>query len=106
MHPSRDDAGVTRSAPRIDPRLHAALGRLAREDRSIADVWRRLGTVASELELSRPSYEQVRVLVHEHAQRGLAPSTGEVLLDIALRQRPPEALVDQLAGTLPPKKAK
>ena len=72
----------------------------------MAEICRRVGTLASEFGLPRPSYEQIRVLVHEHAQRGLAPSTGEVLLDIALRSRPPEALLELFAGTLPPKKAK
>jgi hypothetical protein len=31
------------------------------------------------------------------------PSAGAVLLDIAFRVRPPIALLDYLAGTLPPR---
>jgi hypothetical protein len=97
---------VTRSAPRIDPRLRAGIERIAREQHSIAETCRQVGALATELGLIRPSYEQIRVLVHEHTRRGLVPSTGEVLLDIAARARPAEALIQHVAGTLAPKRAK
>jgi hypothetical protein len=47
----------------------------------------------------------VRLLVHDARERDLYPSTAEVLLDVALRLRPPIAIGDHLAGTLPPGKA-
>ena len=97
---------MTRSAPRIDPRLRACIECIAPEQHSIAETCRRVGALATELGLIRPSYEQIRVLVHEHTQRGLAPSTGEVLLDIAARSRPADAILQHVAGTLAPKRAK
>lgn len=50
----------TTSAPRIDDRLRRFI---AGSDESAAEVTRRVGALAEELCLSRPSYEQVRVLV-------------------------------------------
>jgi hypothetical protein len=95
-------------APRTDSRLIAALARLDDRDRPIAETSRRLGEVAAHLGLPQPSYEQVRRLVHElRTGRAEAKVTvGQVLLDIALRARPPVALVEVLSGTLPPKRGK
>mgnify|MGYP000203298580 CR=1 FL=1 len=62
----------------------------------IAEVHRRVAALASHLGSPRPSYEQIRVLVHEHCDRGLAPTAGQTLLDVALRTRPPEALLELL----------
>ena len=96
-----DDASrVTPAGPRIDSRLVAALERLDRPGTPIAETNRRVGRLARELGLVRPSYEQVRALVHEARTRGRRP--GDVLLDVAFRVRPPTALGDHLAGTLPP----
>jgi hypothetical protein len=89
---------MPQAAPRIDVRLVAALERLDRRRPPIADSHRRLGTVAERLGLPRPSYEQVRVLVHTLRRSGTGPEYGGLLLDIALRARPPEALLDALAG--------
>jgi len=61
-----------------------------------------VGSEAERLGLPRPSYERVRVLVHalrtarRKAQR--RPSTASVLLDVAMRVRPAEALLDHIAG--------
>jgi hypothetical protein len=87
---------VTDAAPRIGPALLAAIDRLDDESVPIAEVHRRVAGVASALGLARPSYEQVRVLVHEHRRRGLAPTAGQVLLDVLLRTRSPYALLDVL----------
>jgi hypothetical protein len=92
---------VTPAGPRIDSRLLAALEHL--DDRSIpiAETYRRLGAVARELGLVRPSYEQIRTIVHRTRRIPSGPSTGDVLLDIAFRSRPPTALLDHLSGTGP-----
>jgi hypothetical protein len=82
------------AAPRIDERLVGALSRLDDGKRPIAETHRRLGCVADELGLSRPSYEQARVILHELRARRRSPSRGEILLDIAFRTRPPEAVLD------------
>jgi hypothetical protein len=88
---------MPQAAPRIDVRLVAALVRLDRGRPPIADSHRRVGTVAEQLSLPRPSYEQIRVLVHLLRRGGGAPDYGGLLLDIALQARPPEALLDALA---------
>jgi hypothetical protein len=74
---------VPRAAPRIDSRLLAALTRLDNPKRPIAETVRRLGAVADALELSRPSYEQVRFHVHAWRRGTLDPGAGEILLDVA-----------------------
>jgi hypothetical protein len=94
---------VTASAPRIDSRVVAAIERLDDARVPIAETNRRLGEVADALGLPRPSYEQVRTIVHEFRRLGPRPGPGQVLLDIAFRVRPPTAFGDYLAGTLPPK---
>ena len=86
------------AAPRIDSRLVAALGRLDDDRIPIAEVNRRVGEVALRFGLTKPSYEQVRTLVHRRRARSGGPTTGEVLLDIMLRTRPPDALVEHLSG--------
>jgi hypothetical protein len=90
---------VVRIAPRLDERLVAAIGRLDDPKRPIAETWRRAGVVAEWLGLPRPSYEQVRVLVGEFRAGKYSPGLGDVLLEIAFRAAPPDALLDFLAGT-------
>jgi hypothetical protein len=82
------------AAPRIDERLVAALARLERWQRPIAEQHRRLGAVAEHLGLPRPSYEQVRVIVHMLRARRRSPGAGEILLEIAFRVRPPEHILE------------
>jgi hypothetical protein len=86
------------AAPRIGPTLLAVIERLDDESVPIAEVHRRVAAVASHLAYPRPSYQQTRVLVHEHRRRGLAPTAGQLLLEVAFRVRPPEALLELLTG--------
>src|SRR5690242_17093618 len=87
-------------APRISFRLLQALDRIDDPSLPIAELNRRLGSEAWRLGLPRPSYQRVRVLLHQlrriRGRRG--PSTGEILFDIALRLRPPDNLVAHLSG--------
>jgi len=85
-------------APRISPTLLAAIERMDDDSVPIAEVYRRIAALASHFGVVRPSYEQIRILVHEHRRRGLAPSAGQILLDVAVRSRPPEALLELLEG--------
>jgi hypothetical protein len=89
---------VAAAAPRIGPILLAGIERLDDDSLPIAEVHRRVAALASHLGLARPSYEQIRVLVHQHRRRGLAPTAGKILLDVAFRSRPPEALLELLTG--------
>jgi hypothetical protein len=90
-----------RSAARLDPVLVRLLERLAREDLSVADIHRAVGAKAGELGMTRPSYERTRQLVHEIRLEPIVPGWGELLLDVDLRVRSPEALLDKAAGTWP-----
>lgn len=85
-------------APRISPRLLEAIVRFDKPSRPIAETSRRVGREAERLGLPRPSYERVRELVHmmRRIQRG--PTTASVLLDVAFRLRPPEAVLDHISG--------
>jgi hypothetical protein len=90
-------------APRIPPRLLRALVRLDDPGLPYAEINRRLGAEAERLQLPRPSYERVRVLLH--AARLIArrhqhqpPSTARVLYEVWARLRPPLALIDHLYG--------
>ena len=98
---SPDRQSVAPSGPIIDSRLVAALERLDDSRRPIAETYRRLGIVARDLELVRPSYEQVRTLVHRARRRGRYPSAGDLLLDMMFRAQQPGAIGDWLVGTYP-----
>jgi len=91
-------------APRIDSRLVAAAERLDNPTTRIAETNRRVGRIADELGLVRPSYEQVRTIITRARRLGPHPSAGDVLLEIAFRTRPPTAILDHLVGTLPPRR--
>lgn len=75
------------AAPRIDSRVVAALALL--DDRSvpIAEVNRRVGTIAHRLGLTKPSYEQVRVLVHALRLRRGAATAEVVLISVSTARR-------------------
>jgi hypothetical protein len=91
----RQSSHVVLAAPRISPRLLAALARLDDETVPIAEISRRVGAEAERLGLPRPSYQRLRVLVHElRDERQPEPGYGEVLVDIALRNRPAAAIYD------------
>lgn len=69
----------------------------------IAEVNRRVGREAQRLGYPKPSYQRVRELVHQSRIVRRRPTTASVLLDVALRVRPPEALAQHLSGVgLPP----
>lgn len=86
------------AAPRIDSRLVAALAWIDNGRIPIAEVNRRVGLVAARFGLPKPSYEQIRVHVHTERRHGETPSAAEILLDIMVRARPPEALLEHVSG--------
>jgi hypothetical protein len=85
-------------APRISPRVLDALVRLDDRTVPIAEVNRRLGEEAERLALPRPSYQRVRVLVHESRRIRRRPTTASVLFEVAVRARPPDAFLDHVSG--------
>lgn len=91
---------MPRSAARIPERLYRRLVKLDDATRPIAETYRELAAEAERLGLTRPSYERIRVLVHQSRRwrRVRGPSTTSVLIDVAFRVRPPEAVLDHLSG--------
>jgi hypothetical protein len=93
------DAGnVLSFAPRIPRRLLDEIERQSRRNVPIAEMNRCVGRAAARMGLYRPSYQQVRILVHRARRlRRQAPSrVSTVALDVAFRVRPPVALLDPL----------
>ncbi len=82
----------------IDQRLISELERLDDRNVPIAEVCRQLGAAADRLGLPRPSYEVSRRRIHEIRRARTGPRTGDVALEVAFRVRPPEALLDHIAG--------
>ena len=75
------------AAPRLDPRLLAALDALSGERVPIAEIARRIGAKADQLGVTRPSYQRVRELVHVR-RRATGPAAADIVLDVAVRARP------------------
>jgi hypothetical protein len=72
--------------------------RQSRRPVPIAEMNRCIGRAAAEMGLYRPSYEQVRVLVHTARRlRRQAPTrVSTVAVQVAFRIKPPEALLGPL----------
>ena len=88
---------MTAHAPRLDRRLVAAVAHLDDERYSIAETNRRVGALAEAMGLPRPSYQQVRLLVHEARKSKTVDREALLLvLDVQFRRRPPEALFELL----------
>lgn len=86
-------------APRLSHRLLTEFARLYDPSVRAAELCRRLGESAERLGYPRPSYETVRRLVRRRRDwLPRDPTTGAVLLDVAFRARPPEALLRHLSG--------
>jgi hypothetical protein len=85
-------------APRIGARLEREVVKLDNGKRSFAEICRLAGGAAERLGRPRPSYEQVRVLVHRSRAFRRGPSTARVVSDVVFRVRPPAAVVDHLSG--------
>ena len=89
---------LTICGPRIDERLVAALAKLDDPTLPIAETNRRLGVVAEGLGLIRPSYQQVRVIVHELRSQNRSSRLGETLLQVAYGMRTQEQMLRVLMG--------
>jgi hypothetical protein len=85
--------GRVRSAARFPPELVRLAEQLARKDLSAADIHRAVGARAGEIGVPRPSYERTRQLVYEIRLEPIEPRWGELLLDVDLRNRPPDAII-------------
>jgi hypothetical protein len=95
---------MARSAPRLSQRLLEAIDRIDDRRRPIAETARRVCREAERLGTPRPSYQQIRVHVHASRRLHEVPGAAEILLDVALRLRPPADLYRLSEGTLPPRR--
>ena len=81
------------AAPRLDPRLLRALVRLDDESVAIAETYRRSRDHASSLDLPRPSYECVRLLIHDaRRERARHRANRATLIRVALYRESVDAL--------------
>jgi len=82
-------------APRLSPRLLDFIEIVSGLHAPIAEINRLVAAEAERLGLPVPSYQRVRVLVHEarDLRRGHV-SAAEILIDIATRTRSPYALTE------------
>jgi hypothetical protein len=80
-------------APRIPRRLLDEIERQSERTVPIAEMNRCVGRTAAAMGLYRPSYEQVRVLVHaaRHLRRRAPTPVSTVAFQVAFKARPPEA---------------
>jgi hypothetical protein len=96
---------MTSSAPRIDLRLLAAIADLDRPERAIAETNRRVGQLAVNLGLARPSYEQVRTVVHAARNGRRVYGLAEAYIDLTFQTAPARVVVERfLTGTQPPER--
>lgn len=80
-------------------RLLDEIDHLAARPYRAAEICREIGERAEEQGFRRPSYEQVRLHVQRARRRPRRVSTGEVLLDVALRVEQPSAFLQHVSGT-------
>jgi hypothetical protein len=76
----------------------AAIVRLDDPSLPIAETNRRLGLVADGLGLIRPSYQQVRVIVHQVRSQKRSSRLGETLLEISYGMRTQGQILRVLTG--------
>jgi hypothetical protein len=89
---------VPAAAPRIPRRVLEALVRLDDRTVPIAETYRRVAAVAERHGYTRPSYQRIRVLVHQARRARMGSSTTTVLLEVLAFRRPADALIDHAIG--------
>ena len=85
-------------APRISNRPVREIERLADRPYRSAEIYPLVGKPLRSSDIAGPSYDQVRLLVRQRRRAPKRVSTAEVLLDIGLRARHPNALVEHVSG--------
>jgi hypothetical protein len=84
---------VYAAAPRLDSRLLRAVVRLDDPSVPIAEIYRRSREHAAQLDIPRPSYECVRLLIHDaRREQARRRANRETLIRFALYLDGPEAL--------------
>jgi hypothetical protein len=76
---------VYAAGPRLDPRLRKAVIRLDDTSVPFAEIYRRSREHAAELDIPRPSYECVRMLLHDaRRERARRRANRNTVLRVAL----------------------
>jgi hypothetical protein len=57
------------ASPRVDPRLVEAARGLDDPAESMAETWRQVCLVAERMNLTRPGYDSIRIVVRNHRRR-------------------------------------
>jgi hypothetical protein len=57
------------SSPRLDARLRRAAVELDDGEQPIAETWRHVSALAENIGCTRPGYDTIRLIVHEHRRR-------------------------------------
>lgn len=84
---------MVRAAPLIDVRVVRFVRRFEPRAATIADVVRAAGRYCEGIGITRPSYEQIRVLVHTaRERRERRRAAAKILVEVDLRARPPSDL--------------
>jgi hypothetical protein len=84
------------SAPRTPWPIVASIGSLDSRDVPIAEVWRRACDLADMIGVSRPSYEQIRRLVHRERRIRDLPGSIDVVAEALFLVRSPLNAMDEL----------
>ena len=80
---------VVRAAPPMDIRVVRFVRRFESRAASIADVVRAAGGFCERMGITRPSYESIRVLVHDaRDRRERRRAAAQLIVDVDLRARP------------------
>lgn len=85
-------------APRMPQRLLDEIERESSRRGPIAEINRRVGGAAARMALPRPSYQQVRVLVHvaRRLRRSRPPGVATSHLKFSYHEAPPELVIRAL----------
>jgi hypothetical protein len=89
---------VVTLAPRISRRLIEAVVRFDDRAQPIAETCRRVGAEADRLGLTRPSYQRIRVLVHESRRIRRRPSVADIVMNTPWHLRTSEDLINVLSA--------
>jgi hypothetical protein len=84
---------VYTAAPRVEQSFLNALARIDDSAIPIAETYRKCREEAAKLDVPRPSYELVRIVVHEtRRERERRRANRDTILRVLLYQLPPDAL--------------
>jgi len=92
-----DTESVYAAGPRLDRRYLRKIGRLDDPTVPIAETYRLVRQLASEMDVPRPSYERVRIHLHTlRSREARRAEARELALQLACNSRPADAVIADL----------